>query len=711
MSTTRASSRSSSAGCAARCRASGSRDVILGYTCANDVTARDLQRTEQQWARAKGFDTFCPLGPWIETDLDPVATWRSPRRSTASSSRPAAPRRWCAPSTSWSPTSAGHDAAAGRRHPHRHPGRGRPAAPGDEVSVDDREHRHPDQPGRGPWLTTAATPARCACASRRRRPATRTSARPTCRSSTSRSRASRAASSSCASRTPTGRATSSRQRAADLRHPALARSRLGRGSRQGRPLRAVPAVRAARRTYTPHVDRLLAERPRLPLLVHDRAARREMRDEQQKAKLPTGYDRLCLGKTREERAALPGFSEQPVVRMLIPDDAPLVFDDVIRGEVKAPRPDDQVILKSDGFPTYHLANVVDDHEMGITHVVRGEEWISLDAQARAALPLARLGACRRSRTCRCCATPTSRRSPSARTRLRGCMWFQEQGYLPEALRQLPRADGLLACPTARRSSPSTTWSRTSTGRASTRSARCSTSTSSAGSTATTSASSSVATSPAGSPRTSSGSGVLPAEPTAEQRALVAAATPLVNERMAAALRGRVDARASCSSTTTSSASTEDDAAQCSRRTRGRCSTPRSPRSSRRRLGDARDRGRAAGGARRGSRPQAEARVRSGAGRGHRPPGLAAAVRVDGAARPRPRAAPAARRASDRQSRRGRSVVRGVLFDVDDTLVDHAGASRARSSGSSRLGLPHGASDADRWRTPDERHFPRYLAVS
>jgi len=45
-------------------------DVIFGYTCANDVTARDLQRTDAQWARAKGFDTFCPLGPWIETDLD-----------------------------------------------------------------------------------------------------------------------------------------------------------------------------------------------------------------------------------------------------------------------------------------------------------------------------------------------------------------------------------------------------------------------------------------------------------------------------------------------------------------------------------------------------------------------------------------------------------------------------------------------------------------
>ncbi len=47
-------------------------EVIFGYTCANDVTARDLQASDGQWARAKGFDTFCPLGPWIETELDPA---------------------------------------------------------------------------------------------------------------------------------------------------------------------------------------------------------------------------------------------------------------------------------------------------------------------------------------------------------------------------------------------------------------------------------------------------------------------------------------------------------------------------------------------------------------------------------------------------------------------------------------------------------------
>jgi 2-keto-4-pentenoate hydratase/2-oxohepta-3-ene-1,7-dioic acid hydratase in catechol pathway len=46
-------------------------DVILGYTCANDVTARDLQKRDGQWTRGKGFDTFCPIGPWIETSADP----------------------------------------------------------------------------------------------------------------------------------------------------------------------------------------------------------------------------------------------------------------------------------------------------------------------------------------------------------------------------------------------------------------------------------------------------------------------------------------------------------------------------------------------------------------------------------------------------------------------------------------------------------------
>jgi glutamyl-tRNA synthetase len=94
-------------------------------------------------------------------------------------------------------------------------------------------------------------------------------------------------------------------------------------------------------TYWPVVEALLASGHAYHCWCSP-ARLTEMREAQQKAKQPTGYDRLCVGKSRDERAALPGFSEDPVVRMLIPDDAPLSFTDLIRGEVNAPRPDDQV---------------------------------------------------------------------------------------------------------------------------------------------------------------------------------------------------------------------------------------------------------------------------------------------------------------------------------------------------------------------------------
>jgi len=186
-------------------------------------------------------------------------------------------------------------------------------------------------------------------------------------------------------------------------------------------------------TYRPYVDQLIADGHAYHCWCSsERLA--GLRKEQEAAKQSvTGYDRLCLGKTREERAALPGFSGTPVVRMLIPDDAPLEFDDIIRGTVKAPRPDDQVILKADGFPTYHLAVVVDDHLMGINTVVRGEEWISStpkhvllydwlgwERPAFAHMPLLR-------NTDK--SKISKRKNPAARL-----MWFKEQGYLPEAVR-------------------------------------------------------------------------------------------------------------------------------------------------------------------------------------------------------------------------------------------------------------------------------------
>ncbi len=184
-------------------------------------------------------------------------------------------------------------------------------------------------------------------------------------------------------------------------------------------------------TYRPYADRLLAEgHAYLCWCSPQRLA--EMREEQQRAKQPTGYDRLCLGRTEQERAELPGFSASPVVRMQIPDDVELSWDDLVMGRTSAPRPDDQVILKADGFPTYHLAVVVDDHEMGISHVVRGQEWMSstpkhlllyrwlgLRPPAFAHMPLLRDEKK---------AKISKRQNPWARL-----TWFQEKGYLPEAL--------------------------------------------------------------------------------------------------------------------------------------------------------------------------------------------------------------------------------------------------------------------------------------
>lgn len=158
----------------------------------------------------------------------------------------------------------------------------------------------------------------------------------------------------------------------------------------------------------------------------------QMRNDQRARGEPPRYDRFCHGKTKEQRAQEPGFTERSVIRMKVPDNPPLVFDDLIRGELSAPFPDDQVLLKADGFPTYHLAVVVDDHLMEITHVTRGEEWISSTPKHLllydwfgwkppriAHFPLLRNAD--RSKI-------SKRKNPAARL-----TWFREQGFLPEAL--------------------------------------------------------------------------------------------------------------------------------------------------------------------------------------------------------------------------------------------------------------------------------------
>ena len=104
-----------------------------------------------------------------------------------------------------------------------------------------------------------------------------------------------------------------------------------------------------------------------------------LREEQRAAKASVmGYDRHCRTLSRAEAAPRCAAGEPHVIRLAMPTDGTTVVRDLLRGELSFDNTliDDQVLLKSDGFPTYHLANVVDDRLMGITHVIRAEEWIS-----------------------------------------------------------------------------------------------------------------------------------------------------------------------------------------------------------------------------------------------------------------------------------------------------------------------------------------------
>ncbi len=104
----------------------------------------------------------------------------------------------------------------------------------------------------------------------------------------------------------------------------------------------------------------------------------ELRAYQKAAGMPMGYDRRCRNIPPEESKQRAESGEPYVIRIKMPLEGEAVFHDRLRGKITMPwkELDDQILLKSDGFPTYHLANVVDDHLMKITHVIRAEEWIS-----------------------------------------------------------------------------------------------------------------------------------------------------------------------------------------------------------------------------------------------------------------------------------------------------------------------------------------------
>ena len=103
----------------------------------------------------------------------------------------------------------------------------------------------------------------------------------------------------------------------------------------------------------------------------------KLREEQRKMGLKPGYDRKCRNLTPEEIKKLEESGKPYVIRLKIPLEGETSFDDYLHGKitVKNKELEDLILLKSDGYPTYHLANVVDDHLMGITHVMRADEWI------------------------------------------------------------------------------------------------------------------------------------------------------------------------------------------------------------------------------------------------------------------------------------------------------------------------------------------------
>jgi len=148
---------------------------------------------------------------------------------------------------------------------------------------------------------------------------------------------------------------------------------------------------------------------------------------------PPMYDKKCRGLSKKEAEERIKKGEKAVIRMKIPENKVIKTQDLIRGEIEfeSKHLDDQVILKSDGFPTYHLAVVVDDHLMEITHIVRGHEW--LPSFPKHVLLYQYLG----------WEIPEILHTPvlldpkggklSKRKGNTNLDWFQKQGFLPEAI--------------------------------------------------------------------------------------------------------------------------------------------------------------------------------------------------------------------------------------------------------------------------------------
>ncbi|MFO8183239.1 MAG: glutamate--tRNA ligase, partial [Candidatus Aegiribacteria sp.] len=129
--------------------------------------------------------------------------------------------------------------------------------------------------------------------------------------------------------------------------------------------------------YQDHIQMLVAKGHAYPCFC-SRERLAEVRVERQKSGAGSGYDRKCRDIPPDEARRRVDAGEEFTVRMKVPLEGKCEFNDLLRGRIEKDWEsiDDQVIMKADGYPTYHLAVVVDDHLMRISHIVRGEEWIN-----------------------------------------------------------------------------------------------------------------------------------------------------------------------------------------------------------------------------------------------------------------------------------------------------------------------------------------------
>ncbi len=184
--------------------------------------------------------------------------------------------------------------------------------------------------------------------------------------------------------------------------------------------------------YREHADRLVAEGHAFRCFCTP-ARLDAMREAQKAAGQRPGYDGLCLRLSPAESGAKLAAGEPFVIRMKVPSEGSCVIHDLLRGDIVIgwDTVDMQVLLKADGMPTYHLANVVDDHLMEISHILRGEEWINSapkhkllyeyfgwEMPALCHLPLLR---------------NPDKSKLSKRKNPTSLLFYQRMGYLPEAL--------------------------------------------------------------------------------------------------------------------------------------------------------------------------------------------------------------------------------------------------------------------------------------